>query len=176
MTAQDDGPAFGEVFEADKDFSLGLWIQMGCGLIQQQKRRVLEIGAGNGDTLRLTAGQAKPALADPRFQSVRERRQILIDSRCGDGPVQIFSRSIGPGEKDVFTDGSGEQDGLLPDPADPRGNLAGRKALHVLSIEQDASLRRRDEPEQQFQKRGFASPDAPSRISVAPAGRTKLTS
>ena len=59
----------------------GLRIQRRCGLIQQQDRGIAQDGAGNGNTLPLPAGQARPAFTHIGVEAIGQFAQKL----CGIG-------------------------------------------------------------------------------------------
>lgn len=53
MTAQNNGPTFGERMQAGKNFSFSSGVQMRSWFVQKEQRGILEIGTRNGNTLRL---------------------------------------------------------------------------------------------------------------------------
>ena len=67
------------------DFLLGVAVERRGGLVQQQDRRPLQDGAGDGDALLLAAGQLQAALADLGVVALRRRADEAVDLgvRCG---------------------------------------------------------------------------------------------
>ena len=74
MGDEDDGGGFlgDEGVEARLDLGLGLGVEGGGGLVEEEDFRVPEEGAGDGDALLLAAGDADAALADASVVAVGE--------------------------------------------------------------------------------------------------------
>ena len=68
-------------------------IEMRGRLVQDQHRRVLEEGAGDGDALALAAGEAGAALADLGIQPVGQGLDQLGQRGMGDGGTPAPPRS-----------------------------------------------------------------------------------
>ena len=102
------------------DFLLGVAVERGGRLVEQQDRRRLEDGAGDGDALLLAAGQLQPALADLGLVAVRRHADEVVDLR---EPRRLLDLGVGrlpAAVADVVADGVVEQHGVLRDHADGR--------------------------------------------------------
>ena len=112
------------------DLVLGLRVRHGGGLVEQEDRRVLEEGAGDGQALLLPAGQAR-LLAEDRVIAVGQRLDDRIDAGGGRGGADLLVGGIGPGEGDVVADGRPQELGVLED----EGHGAEELALaHVAQV------------------------------------------
>jgi hypothetical protein len=60
------------------DEPLALGVQIAGGLVQDEDRRVLENGTGDGDALPLTSRQLDAPLADDRIVAVRQTLDELV--------------------------------------------------------------------------------------------------
>ena len=69
---RDDGAAAHQAAERFADRLFGFAVERGGRLVEQQERRVLEKGAGDGDALALAAGKLDAAFADERAHAVRQ--------------------------------------------------------------------------------------------------------
>ena len=100
------------------DFPLGAGVQRAGGLVQQQDRRVLEDGAGDGDALLLAARQFQAALAHHGVIAHRQLHDELVDlgqaRRFLDLGLVGADAAIG----DVVLDRVVEQHRVLRDDAD----------------------------------------------------------
>ena len=54
-----------QILQGGQHFPLGEGVQVGRRFVQNQDRRILEDGAGNGQSLALPPAQAQPLLPDP---------------------------------------------------------------------------------------------------------------
>ena len=62
-------PVAGEVVQRRLYVTLGLGIECRRGLVEDQNRRILQQGAGNGQALALSPGKAQPVLAHQRVEA-----------------------------------------------------------------------------------------------------------
>ena len=69
----DGGAVLGDAVQRALDVALGMAVEGGGGLVQDQDGRGLEDGAGDGDALLLAAGEFQAALADFGLVALRER-------------------------------------------------------------------------------------------------------
>ena len=74
----DDGFAAHQRRERLLDQMFVFGVDAGGGFVQDDDRRVLEDGTGNGDALPLTAGERAAALADNRVVAVRQRHDKVM--------------------------------------------------------------------------------------------------
>ncbi len=73
------GAVPGDLAQRALDFAFGAGVQRGRRFVQQQDRRVLQDGAGDGDALLLAAGKFQPALAHHGFIAQRQFEDELVD-------------------------------------------------------------------------------------------------
>ena len=67
MGGEDHGAPGGQPLDAVQHVALHGGVEMRGRFVEQQQRRVLQEGPGDGDALRLAAGKAEPAFADAAF-------------------------------------------------------------------------------------------------------------
>ena len=105
------------------DLCVGLGIHGGQGVVKDHHRRLLHQHPGDGHPLLLAAGQGDAPLAHHGLVPVGKGGDGVIHTGDGGGPAHLLGSGLGPGGADVFTDGLGEQEGLLQHQADvfPQG-------------------------------------------------------
>ena len=110
----DDRGALGhELRERAAEHGLVHRIEMRGRLVQDQNRRVLEDGAGDGDALALAAGEPRAAFADARLQPLRQGGHEVVQCRAADRLRQRGLGRIRPGDEDVGAEGVVEEVGVL---------------------------------------------------------------
>ena len=135
---------------------LGRRIEMRGRLVEQQQRRVLQEGAGDRHALRLAAGQAVAALADPGVQAIRQRGGELGDAGAARGLLDLGVGGLGAGEADVVADRAGEQHRALADPGgQPRQRLR-HQIGDVGTVDRHAAPVGAHEAQQDLDHRRFA--------------------
>jgi hypothetical protein len=94
----------------------GFRVERGGGFVENQNRRVFEEGAGEGEALGLSAGEAGAAFADDGFIFFGQRFDEVMQA-CGFGGLDNFFVSrIRFAEADVFGDGGVEEVWALGNP------------------------------------------------------------
>ena len=99
---------------------LGGEVQVGGGLVEQQDRRVDEVGPGQAHQLALAGRQRPSPLGDPIAVAARQRGDDVVGA---DGPCRRLDLGVGGGRTpvgDVVAHRAGEQERLLghvPEPA-----------------------------------------------------------
>ena len=83
------GAPLGDVVERLLDRRLGAAVERAGRLVEDQDRRVLEQGAGDGDALLLAARKLEPALADHRVIALRQRLDEIVDRRALRGGLDL---------------------------------------------------------------------------------------
>ena len=79
----------GDVVERLLDRRLGAAVERAGRLVEDQDRRVLEQGAGDGDALLLAAGELEAALADHRLVAVGQLHDEGVDRRAPRGGLDL---------------------------------------------------------------------------------------
>jgi hypothetical protein len=79
------------------DVALGLGVQRRGGLVEDQDRRVLEHGPGDGDALPLPAGQQHAAIADQGVEALGSAS--MKSSACAACAARSMSARAAPGEQ-----------------------------------------------------------------------------
>ena len=135
------GAVVRDLFERVLDFALGVAVERGGRLVEQQDRRRLQDGAGDGDALLLAAGKLQAALADLGLVAVRRHADEIVD--LGE-PRRLLDLGIGrlpAAVADVVADGVVEQHGVLRNHADGGAQRLLRHVADVLAVDQDAARR-----------------------------------
>jgi hypothetical protein len=107
------GAALHQPFQRRLHQRLALGVERRGGFVQQQDRRVLQEGAGDGDALALTAGQPQAGLAGAGQIALGQGGDEVV--RGGGAPRRPRSSAWGAGAAigDVGGDGVVEQERLL---------------------------------------------------------------
>ena len=91
------GAALGHALERVLDFLLGVAVERRGRLVEQQDRRRLQDGAGDGDALLLAAGELQAALADLGLVALRRQADEAVDLREPAPPPPPRRRSLPSG-------------------------------------------------------------------------------
>ena len=83
------------------DHELALGVQVRGRLVEDENRRILQEGAGDGDALALASGEAHAPLADQRLVAVRAPGDELLGVRLTGGADDVLERRVGPAVGDV---------------------------------------------------------------------------
>ncbi len=87
------GPTLAQLADRLEDLGLGHGVELGGRLVEDEHRRVLEERAGEGEPLRLAAGQPRAVLAERRVEPVRELGHERVEPCEPDRPAQSPRRS-----------------------------------------------------------------------------------
>jgi hypothetical protein len=112
------GPVAAEGAQFFLNGALGLGVERGGGLVEDQDRRVLEDGAGDGDALLLAAGELEAALADHRVIAARQGGDEVVDAGGAGGGLDLAACGAVAPIGDVVADGVVEQHRVLGHHAD----------------------------------------------------------
>src|SRR5690606_15810226 len=112
------GTVAGDPLERSLDRRFGLVVHRAGRFVEDQDRRVLEDGAGNGDALALTSGQLLSALADDGVVSVREPADELLGFGQPSGTNDVLVTGAPAPVNDVLANGTMEEEDVLTDQAD----------------------------------------------------------
>ena len=97
------------------DLGLGVEVDLAGGLIEDEQGAVGEEGTGQGDALRLAAGQPQPLLPQEGAQPLGHAADLVVEIGGLQGAPQAGIVGIGVGQAEVVGDGAGEQPGRLGD-------------------------------------------------------------
>src|SRR5688500_12767076 len=114
----DAGAARRDVVQRLLDRRLGAAVEGAGRLVEDQDRRGLEQGAGDGDALLLAARQLETALADLRLVAVGQAGGAIVDRRAPRRRLDLRLAGAVPAIADVVADAVVEQNAVLRDDAD----------------------------------------------------------
>ena len=112
------GAAAHQVRKAFLNEGFGFGVEAGGGFVENQDARVGQDGAGDGDALRLAAGELDAAFADDGVVLLFEAFGEFVDAGDAAGVENFVFGGVGAGEGDVFADGAVEEKGFLQDDAE----------------------------------------------------------
>ena len=119
------GPPRHERRQRIQERGLGLDVEVGRGLVQDQDRRVLDDRPGDGQPLTLAARQQDAVLADAGLVALRERLDERVDLRQATGLLDPLVRHVGIGDREVVADRRVEQVDVLGDHAEQPADVLG---------------------------------------------------
>ena len=138
------------------DLCLAFGIERRRRLVEQQKRRVAQNGARNGDALALAAGQRDATLADRGVEALRqsgdEARGMGMLGRARDFGIG----SLGAAEADIVAHRGCEHHAVLRHERDARAQLRRIEIGKAHAVERDASGGRIVEAQQKMKDRALA--------------------
>ena len=114
----DDGSSAHEFAGGFFKQGFGFGVERGGGFVEDQDRRVFEKGAGEGEALGLSAGEAGAAFPDDGFVFLWQRFDEVLQARGVGGLNYFFVGRVRFAEADVFGDGCVEEVRALGDPRD----------------------------------------------------------
>ena len=125
--------------EALLDQRLGLRVEAGGGLVQDQDARIGEDRARDRDALALAARQLHAALADDRVVPFSKRFGELVHARDAAGLQHLLLGRVGPREGDVLADRAVEQERLLQHHAELRAVGVEAHGREVDAVDEHAT-------------------------------------
>ena len=136
---RDRRPALGQPLERLLDGALGLRVERGRRLVEDEDRRVAQDRPRDRDPLPLAAREAVAALADDGLVAVREAGDQLVDLRRARGLLDLLVGRVGPREAEVVAHARVEEVRLLADDADRvrerrEGELAARRWPSIVTL------------------------------------------
>ena len=136
---EDAGAAFDHAFERAADAQLGVGVDAGGGLIEDEDARVVSKGAGEVDELLLAGGERVTALEDGLVelagQGVNEIEDI--DVACCAAQVGVCDGVVA--EADIFRDGAGEEKRILQNDGEVPAEFGEVVLAQVNAIDEDLS-------------------------------------
>ena len=125
-----------DAVERRLDLALGVAVERRGRLVEDEDRRRLEDGAGDGDALLLAARELQPALADLGVVAVGQALDEVADlRRLAPRRATSSSPALGPAVADVVGDGVVEEHGVLRDHADRGAERLLRHVADVLPVD-----------------------------------------
>ena len=145
-----------DALERVLDVLLGVAVERGGGLVEQQDRRRFEDGAGDRDALLLAAGELQAALAHLGFVALGREADEIVDLREPRRLLDLRVARLPAAVADVVADRVVEQDGVLRHDADRGAQRFLRDVADVLAVDQNAPAADLVEAEQQARDGRFA--------------------
>ena len=155
------GVLAGDVAERLLDGRLGAAVQRAGRLVEDQDRRVLQQGAGDGDALLLAAGKLQPPLADHRLIAFWQAGDEAMDRRALRRRLDLVLRGALAAIADIVADRVVEQHRVLRNDAKRGTQALLRDLRNVLPVDRDPPALRLVEAEEQARERGLASTRRP---------------
>lgn len=118
MSNRDDGASVHQLAGGFFEQGFGFGVERGSGFVEDEDGRVFEKGAGKGEALGLSAGEAGAAFTDDGFIFFGQRFDEVMQTRGFGGGDDFFVGRIRFAEADVFGDGGVEEMRALGDPGD----------------------------------------------------------
>lgn len=117
MRHQEDGLATGQIAQRVLDLVLGLGVGQRGGLVEDEHRRVDQDCPGDGDALRLAAGEPGVGAVDG-VEAAREGLDLVEDAGDARGLADLVVGRVRAAEGDVVADRDRRQLRILQDEAD----------------------------------------------------------
>jgi hypothetical protein len=114
----EDGASLHQLPRGLFEQGFGLWVETGGGFVEDKERRVPEEGAGEGEALRLSAGETRAAFADDGLVFFGERLDEIVQARGPRGRGHFGIGRVRFSEADVGGEGVVENVRALGDPGD----------------------------------------------------------
>ena len=163
MGDHQQGLAFRSVFERAHDGAFGVAIQAGSGFIQHYQLGGLEQGAGQGEALGLTDGEATGLISDRIVESLLPGKFPGLGPHQGGFQLGVAGR--GPGQQQVVSQGGVEQLGVLGEPAQLQPPLAHVQLGELLAVDAERTAIG-GKAEQGVDQRALAGPADPDQRSA----------
>lgn len=160
-----------EIVEGLLNHVFGFGIKGAGGLVQNEQRRILEQGAGNGQALFLAAGKTHAAFSDGRFVPLGQLADEAVGiggHGCGTHAIHVQLRGQVTPVSDVFGNGHVEQEGILRHHryGTPQGRQ--RVLLERLAVQKDLAALRIIEAGDQVDERSLARAGRPHEGDALP--------
>ena len=133
------GAALHQFVERGLDGAFGFGVERAGGLVQNQNRRVVQDGAGDGDALALAAGKRDALFADDGVKAVRLLHDEIVGEGVAGGGDDFLVGRAEPAEFDVPADGVVEQNIFLRDDGDLVAQIARGHLAHVHAADGDGT-------------------------------------
>src|SRR5215218_10764694 len=140
------------------DVDLGLGVEVGGGLVEDDDGRVGQQQPGDGQALLLAAGQPVAALADHRLPALGQALDQVQDPGRPAGVLDLLQGGVRPGVAQVGQDGVVEQVRVLGDQPDRGPQALQLQVAHVDPVDPDGALGDVVDPGHQHGGGGLAGP------------------
>ena len=115
---------------------LGLQIEVGGGLVEDEDAGMGQEGPRQGDQLALARRQGLAPFMDDGVDPVGHPLDQLGEPHRAHGLLDLVVGGLGPGEGDVVADGPGEEERLLGDHAELAAQRPQGHALEVVAVDE----------------------------------------
>ena len=112
------GAVGAKVFKRFLDESLGVVVERGGGLVEQQQRGIFQQGAGDGEPLFFAAGEAAAALAGDGVEAVGTGADEVGGVGGFEGGPDFLVGGVVFGEQEIFAQRGVEEEAFLGDVAE----------------------------------------------------------
>ncbi len=143
--------------QASEDGGLDPRVNAGCRVVENKQTRLADQRPGQGDPLPLPAGQRGTPFADLRVKTGGQRRDKAV-RLCASERFPHCSVVHGHAERDVAADRVVEQEGLLGNQRDGRGDRTVGEVPQIGPVHADRASVRIVEPDQQAGQRRLPRP------------------
>src|SRR5829696_1840665 len=152
------GPALEGGGQGLLDVDLGLGVEVGGGLVEDDDGRVGQQQPGDGQALLLPARQPVAALADHRLPPLGQALDQVQDPGRPAGVLDLLQGGVGPGVAQVGPDGVVEQVRVLGDQADGGPQALQPQVADVDAVDPDGALADVVDPGDQHGRGRLAGP------------------
>ena len=155
MCRHDHRPSAHQSADGGEDHVLGLAVETGGGLVEEEEGGVTHEGAGECHPLTLAHRESRPALAQPGRETAGEAVHHRGEAGIGHGGLHLGVGGIRPSQTDVLRDRASEEVGALGDPGDRSSPGIRVERGQVDTSYLDRPVTDRDEAEQGSEQRGL---------------------
>jgi hypothetical protein len=134
----DRGAPGEQAAQAGFDAALGVQVDVGGGLVEDQDARVGDQRAGERDQLALAGGELRAALADLGVVAVRQLGDELLGADRRGGGADLLVLGVGAAEGDVLAHGAREQERLLRHDPHLRAQRVAGDLAQVVPVDEHA--------------------------------------
>ena len=137
MGDQDRRAAVHQLLHLAPHVVVGLDVQAGHRLIEDEDAGVAQDHPGDRQPLPLPTRQGGAPLADDRVVAVGEADDVVVDLRLTGSGLDLGVGSVETAVGDVRPDRRGEQEGFLQDEPDLGTNRVAIERAHIVAVEGD---------------------------------------
>ncbi len=158
MRDDERGPAPHQEGQALLDEGLGLGVEGGRGLVQDEDPRIRDERPREAEKLALAERQVAALLLEHGVVAVRKLDDEVMRPHGARGPLDLRLRRAGRPVADVLEHGAGEQEGILQHHGDVPAEGALRVVAHVAAVDHNRAGGDIVEAVQQRRDAGLAGP------------------
>ena len=142
---EDGGATAHDFAEMIEDFVLGVGVDAGKGIVEDEDAGAAEKGAGDGGALLLAAGESDAAFADGGVVAFGEAFDVVGDVGGFGGGFDVVERDVAiftrHSKSDVFADGVAEEKCFLRNETDVAAQGVERELADGASVDEDGAGR-----------------------------------